>query len=67
MRWRPLRSETHGFSTAQHSRGIGELEAFFLLCFVYLFIISMESAMGLGAGVVKGELVSDPATAERLD
>lgn len=67
MRWWPLRSETHGFSTAQHSRGIGELEAFFLFCFVSLFITSMESAMGLGAGVVKCELVSDPATAERLD
>lgn len=46
MRWWPLRSETHGFSTVQHSRGIGELEAFFLFCFVSLFIISMESAMG---------------------
>lgn len=34
MRWWPLRSETHGFSTAQHSRGIGELEAFFFFCFV---------------------------------
>lgn len=59
--------DPYGFSTAQHSRGIGELEAFFLFCFVSLFITSMESATGLGAGVVKGELVSDPATAERLD